>query len=99
SRLCRYRLENLTTRFGLRLRPVTTNRTAGTDGAFEYEHLDIRGYEGVPALRRGLGRYFVLESRAAAPSVGLPDPRRGLRGAGAWGSQAVPACARWILWT
>src|SRR4051794_14189969 len=37
---------------------------AGTDGPFEYEDLDIRGYEDVPALRRGLARSFAVSNPA-----------------------------------
>ncbi len=40
----------------------------------------------------------LLQSRAAAPGVGLPDPGDGLQDAGAWRSQAITASERWIIW-
>ena len=47
----------------------------------KYEDIYLRGYEAVPELQRGLGRYFALLQRgAAAPVAGLPDPGGGLPG-------------------
>ena len=49
---------------GLRLGRSPRTGPAGTDGSFEYEGLDIRGYEDVPALRRGLARSFAFSNHA-----------------------------------
>ena len=54
---------------------------------------------GSPRLTARSGPVLRLrQSRAAAPGVGLPDPGGGLRDAGAWRSQAIPAGERGIIW-
>ncbi len=65
------------TRAGQRVCRVEVN-----DASFKYEDIDPRGYEAVPELHRGLGRYFgFYNDERLHRSLGYRTPAAVYRGA------------------